>query len=174
MKQNSKLTLNRQIKKKEQGVTLVTVLVFLVIMTIVTVSASKIAINDILAAGNDQQQAQLYQSTAGDLKKLTTVVELYEPLVEKTFSEGTGEFTLTDSTLGVTEIITDISKGDPNKFYECGGFANKAVSIGSDVPICFLYDFEVKARLANTGAKDRQNRGAGKEKPNPRRNSTLF
>jgi hypothetical protein len=162
------------VKKKQQGATLMTVMVFLMLMTVVAVSGSKIAILDVLVAGNDQQKMNLYQVTSTDLKKLTTVIQLYEPLVNKTFSASTGEFNLTDSPSGVTEVITDVSKGDPNIFYECGGFSNKAVSIGSNVPPCYLYDFEVRSMLANSSAKDRHHRGAGKEKPNPRKNSTLF
>jgi len=172
--QSKKYLLNIKVKKKEQGAALMTVMVFLVLMTVVGVSGSKIALVDVLVAGNDQQKMQLYQVTSTDLKELTTVIELYEPLVERTFSASTGEYNLTDSPTGVTEVITDMSKGDPNISYECGGFSNKAVSIGSNVPPCYLYDFKVKSRLANSSAKDRHHRGAGKEKPNPRKNSTLF
>lgn len=170
---SNKILPNIRVKKKQQGAALMTVLVFLLVMTVVAVSGSKIAILDALVAGNDQQKMQLFQITSTDLKELTTVIELYEPLVEKTFSATTGEFSLTDSPTGVTEIITDVSKGDPNIYYECGGFSNKAVSIGSNVPPCYLYDFEVSSSLANSSAKDQHNRGAGKEKPNSRKNSTL-
>ncbi len=173
MAQNNNFRFNGQVKKKQQGVTLITVLVFLVIMTIVSVSASKIAITDIRMSGNDQQQAQLYQSTATELRRLTTVLELYQPLVDKTFSASTGKYTLTDSPYGVTEVITDTSKGDLNKYYECGGFDNKAVTIGPGASPCYLYDFDVNAKLANSSAKERHRRGAGKEKPNPRKNSML-
>lgn len=168
--QHNNFVLAQKIKKKEQGVTLITVLLFLMIMTVVGVSASRIAIIDILIAGNDQQQMLVHQQTESDLKVLTTVVKLYEPLVGKLFSETTGAYTFdTNSDKPYTvEKITD-----RHLTYSCIGFAGNAISIGPNVPSCDLYDFQINSSLQNSNVKDRRNRGAGKEKPNPQKNSYL-
>jgi len=172
-KKKKYITQNFRLKRKEQGVTLITVMVFLVVMTIVSVSASKIAMLDVLIAGNDQRQMQLYQDTATDLKKLTTVSLLYIPLTGQSgaeFSKNTGEYTfpsLSDRPK-YAEIITD-----KNKSYLCGGFAGKAISIGPNQPICDLYDFQINGANIGSAAKERHNRGAGKEKPNSSKNSYL-
>ena len=52
------------------------------------------------------------------------------------------------------------------------GFNGEVVSIGPNVPTCDLYDFQVKG-AGHGGARDRHNRGAGKEKPNANKNSYL-
>ena len=159
---------------KQRGATLFTSLVFLILMTIVSVSATKIAMLDVLISGNNQQQMLLFQSTENDLKELTTVVQLYAPLindpVSAKFNELTGiyELDLDSNKPHITQQITD-----KEKTYQCGGFAGQAISIGPNVPSCDLYDFQVKSRQQNTGVRDRHNRGAGKEKPNPNKNSYL-
>jgi len=160
--------------KKQKGATLFTSLVFLALMTIVSVTAAKVSMLDVFVAGNNQQQMMLYQSTANDLKELTTVVQLYAPLVNDPVSAKFNEIT------GIYELLADTNKPhitqqiiDKEKTYECGGFAGQAISIGPNVPICDLYDFQVKSWKQNTGVKDRHNRGAGKEKPNPNKNSFL-
>lgn len=145
---------------KQKGATLITTLVFLLLMTIVSVSAAKISILDILVAGNDQQQMLLSQQTANDLTRLTNVIELYTPIIEKTFDAITGEYILTGSALGLSEMITD-----KRAKYECEGFDGKAIGVGINQSPCFLYDFQVNAKGVNSGVRDRQNRGAGKEKP---------
>ena len=160
-------------RKKQQGATLITVMIFLMVMTVVGVSSNKRTILDMMVASNDHQQMQNYQSTANTLSKLTSVINLYDPLVNKKFNVDTGVFTLIDSADGKTESITDHSNGNPDLFYVCGGFDGDAISIGPDVPRCFLYGFEVKSSVENTGVRDKHNRGAGKEKPNPGKNSAL-
>ena len=162
------------LSRKQKGATLFTALVFLILMTIVSVTATKIAMLDVLMAGNNQQQMMLYQSTSNDLKELTTVVNLYAPLindpVSAKFNETTGiyELAAVAKKPHITQQITD-----KEKTYQCGGFDGQAISIGPNVPTCDLYDFQVKSGRQTTGAKDRHNRGAGKEKPNPNKNSFL-
>jgi len=163
----------KSMHKSQQGATLITALTFLVLMTIVSVSASKISILDVLVSSNEQQQMMLFQDTENDLKELTTVVKLYKPLVKEggaTFDLDTGAYVLPSNTQkpGTLEVITDKFKR-----YQCGGFNGKAISIGPDVPPCDLYDFQVKTSVLNSGVRDRHHRGAGKEKPNPNKNSYL-
>ena len=159
------------IPNKQKGATLFTALVFLALMTIVSVSASKISMMDALVAGNNQRQMELYQDTSKDLKDLTTVVNLYKPMVKipgDVFDPITGIYVVPDTPAGKEMQITD-----PNKRYSCGGFEGKAVSIGPSVSPCDLYDFQVKSGRVNTGARDQHNRGGGKEKPNPKKDSYL-
>lgn len=158
---------------KQRGATLFTALTFLLLMTVVTVTASKISIQDTYIANNTQQKQLLFQQTENDLAELTTVIELYVPLTGEggaEFNDLTGIYKLPLETekLGTVQAITDLDKR-----YQCGGFNGKAISIGPDTNHCFLYDFRVGSRAQNTGARDRHNRGAGKEKPNPGKHSYL-
>jgi len=159
---------------KQKGATLITALSFLALMTIVSVSATKISILDILASGNDQQQSLLFQRSENSLIELTTVSKLYKPMVKvdgASFSESTGEYlfpSANDSDFLIQQKITD-----KKIRYECNGFNGKAISLGPSVPRCDLYDFEARMRKQNTGASARHNRGAGKEKPNLLKNSYL-
>ena len=49
------LRCKKSMHKSQQGATLITALTFLVLMTIVSVSASKISILDVLVSSNEQQ-----------------------------------------------------------------------------------------------------------------------
>jgi len=158
--------------KKQEGATLLTVLVFLVIMTGLGVSASKMAIQDMLVASNDQQQVNEYIRTSNNLKILTTVVSLYQPMMgegSSGFSEDTGEYTFPSESDGILKKITDMKKR-----YSCGGVSGLGISIGPSVAPCDLYDFQVRSsQIGVSGARDKHNRGAGKEKPNPTKDSYL-
>ncbi len=164
--------MNIILRRKQRGATLFTSLVFLALMTIVSVSAAKISMLDVLVSGNNQQQMMLFQQTENDLQLLATVPELYDPLTGKggaAFDDNTGIYELVDSTKpNLTQQITD-----KEKRYSCGGFAGKAISIGPSVSPCDLYDFQVDSVMQGTGVKDRHNLGAGKEKPNPKKDSYL-
>ena len=159
--------------KQQQGATLFTALTFLFLMTIVTVSASRISIQDTFIAKNIQQKQLLFQQTENDLAQLTRVVELYAPLVGEggaSFDESTGIYKLPEDQhkAGTEQFITDLSTR-----YQCGPMNGLAISIGPDTNHCDLYDFKVGSRAQNTGVRDRHNRGAGKEKPNPAKHSYL-
>jgi hypothetical protein len=167
---NNSLKLSRQ---KQEGATLISVMVFLILMTTVTVSSSKIALMDIMVASNDHKQMRNYQRTANELTELTSVSTLYEPLVERTFDSATGVFDISGTRHGVTETITDISKGNDDLYYFCQGFDGKAITIGPSAPRCYIYEFDAKSALKNTGVRDRHVRGAGKEKPNASKSSYL-
>lgn len=163
---------NRACLKKQQGATLVTVLVFLVIMTGLGVSASKIAVQDIMIAGNDQLQVDAYQETSNQLKKLTSVIELYVPLT----GQGGAEF---NDTTGVYKF--PLNTADPHndrqisrlERFPCNGFSGRPVSIGPDQAECDLFDFYVRRRMPDSSITERHNRGAAKEVPNISRNSYL-
>lgn len=162
-------------KNKQQGATLITALMMLLVMTVLGISAVKMSTIDILIASNDQQKLMLMQEAETDLINLTTPSKLIEPLVGLTvdgetaaFDAETNMYTIPNPTNDLTiEIITDMELE-----YDCQGFGGKAVSQGCEVP-CRLYDFQVKARKANSGAREQRRRGAGKEVPDSSKNSCL-
>ncbi len=161
--------------KKQHGATLFTSLVFLALMTIVGVSAAKVSMLDVLISGNNQRQMEVFQDTANDLKRLADVRKLYKPLIGKIEGSTTHQF---DSTTGIYEVPGTASNStqeitDSETRYDCAGFRGEAVSVGPDTPPCDLYDFRVEYKENGTSAKDIHNRGAGKEKPNGKKNSYL-
>ncbi|GAA0397350.1 hypothetical protein GCM10009133_02990 [Cocleimonas flava] len=165
---------NLKLSHQQRGATLFTSLVFLALMTVVSVSATKVSLLDLLVAGNNQQQMRNFQDTENELKKLTRVEELMVPMIHETpgeeFNATTGIFSV-PAKAGDHGVEREIR--DTFKRYTCGGFEGQAVSIGPDVAPCDLYDFQVRQRASNSGVKDRHNRGAGKEKPNANKNSYL-
>ncbi len=169
---NNNRSQGKQTQSKQRGATLITTLSFLALMTIVSVSAAKISILDVLQSSNELQKSILFQRAENGLKTITTVTKLYKPLTEEDgaeFAEDTGIYQLPDDLLADTELqITD-----KKIRYQCNGFNGKAISLGPSVPRCDLYDFSAKVKKSNSAARDRHNRGAGKEKPNPLKNSYL-
>ncbi len=165
--------------KNQRGATLFTALVFLALMTIVSVSATKVSIMDLLVAGNNQQQMLLKQETENDLKILTRVQTLYVPITGNggIFDPVSGIYNLPDDPVrpNIQEQIMDVGHDLPEdqKYYQCQGFSGLAVSWGPDTPKCDLFDFQVRSRQPNSSVRDRHNRGAGKERPNGKKNSYL-
>lgn len=152
---------------KQKGATLATTLVFLMLMTIVSVSATKISILDVLVAGNEQQQMLMFQETANDLKELTTPVVLITTLSNK----GITDSWIHDVPANSEKPNSKQKITNREKTYQCGGFAGLAISIGPDTSPCMLFDFEAKSGLPNTGVVDKHTRGAGKEFPKATRNN---
>ena len=160
--------------KRQQGATLITALMMLLVMTIIGISAVKMSSINILIAGNDQQKLMLMQETETALNNLATPGKLIDPLINEEingvvaqFDPETHEYPVPEPFKdNMAEIITDM-----DKLYGCEGFDGKAVSIGSDVPPCHLYDFKVKAQ--KNSARVVRRRGAGKEVPNIAKHSFL-
>ncbi len=161
---------NKKYLNKQQGATMVTTLVFLLLMTIVTVSASKMSILDILVSSNNQRQLEVFQQTANDLKLITTPVKFLEAYNANEHLIPWG-YDLDDQ--GNIEADTKKSIASRDLEYICGGFNGLAVSIGPSESPCYLYDFKVKSSLNSSGVRDKHLRGAGKEFPDGSRNSTL-
>ncbi|MEE9445137.1 MAG: pilus assembly PilX N-terminal domain-containing protein [Cocleimonas sp.] len=158
----------------QQGATLVTSMMMLVVMTIVGVSAAKVSSIDVLVAGNEQQKMMLFQTTQSDLNDLSTPLKLFAPLVgevgeddSKAEFDSNGKYTVSTSTVKVA-VITDL-----NTEYKCEGVNGKAVSIGPSTPPCRLYDFSVSTKKLNSGARESAHRGAGKEVPNDNTNNGI-
>jgi len=154
--------------KKQQGATMITTLVFLLLMTIVTVAASKISILDMLVSSNNLRQMEVFQQTENDLKLLTTPVKFFKA------------FSANDHGDPWVYDMNDSSKPNAQQSiqsrdikYICGGFNGLAVSMGPSESLCYLYDFEVKNAIPSTGVRDKHIRGAGKEFPDGTRNSAL-
>ncbi len=76
MTKNIKTMTLSSMRIKQQGATLVTALVFLVLMTIVSVSAAKISMIDVLVSGNNQQEMLLFQKTSRELEDHTNPTKL--------------------------------------------------------------------------------------------------
>ena len=161
---------------RQQGATLITALMMLLVMTILGISAVKMSSISILIAGNDQQKLMLMQETETTLNNLATPGKLIDPLIheeidgeEARFDAQTNEYKVPNPfKSNMTETITD-----KEVLYGCEGFNGKAVSIGSDVPPCHLYDFNVKALNPSSRTRVERSRGAGKEVPNIAKHSFL-
>ena len=163
-------------KKNQQGITLVTSLIFLVVMSAVAMMASKVSIVDTNIAKNNKEKILIYQATANDLRLLADIERLHEPMVDRKFSASTGAYLSPKNTLKpeTTEIITDIGFDDDSKLYDCEGWSGRASSIGLSGRKCDLFDFQVTRQQKNmSGLKERHNVGMGKEVPTPSKYSNL-
>ena len=112
---------------KQKGATLFTAFVYLTLMTIVSVSATKLYILDVLMAGNNQQEMELYQQTSNDLVGLSSVVELYKPLLKipgHFFGPLPGVYSLPKNPRAEMQIT------DTSKTYSRNGSNGQATSIG--------------------------------------------
>jgi len=164
-----KIHTSKKFMSKQQGATMVTTLVFLLLMTIVTVSASKISILDMLVSSNNLRQMEVFQQTENDLKLLTTPVKFFKAYSAHEHGiPWSHTFTQVSTKPNTQEKIES-----RNLKYQCGGFNRLAISIGSSQSPCFLYDFQVKNSIPNTGVRGKHFRGAGKEFPDASKNSTL-
>lgn len=167
----NKIMMTGSIKIKQRGATLFTALVFLALMTIVSVSAAKISMLDVLISGNNQQEMILFQKTARELDVHASPAKLLELLQENNgednnyLEEWTFNYQVKPTNPHSNEIITNRVKE-----YDCGAIGGLATSQGSDNS-CRLFDFEVRTTRANSGARDRHLRGAGKEYPSASRNN---
>lgn len=156
---------------KQQGATLFTALVFLVLMTIVSVSAAKISMLDVLISGNNQQEMVLFQKTDRDLNEHSKPAKLITLLIE---DEGTTNNYRSawdyDYAADVNNPHTDARIGNRVIKYSCGAIGGLATSQGSDNS-CRLFDFDIKNGKENSSAQERHVRGAGKEYPSICRNN---
>lgn len=164
-------------RRKQKGATLPTTLVFLMLMTLVSVSATKISILDTLVAGNDQTKMILSQQTENCLRVSTHIRRLFIPLTNNGVGQSQGfvgnvggradqyKFdqlldACQDGNVNIEEYITDIPG-----HYNCER-EGQASSMGPAVPRCDLFDFQIRSNKPNSGARDIHHRGAGKMVPN--------
>ncbi len=148
--------------KKQRGATLITSLMMLVVMTIAGVSAVKVSTVDILSASNDQQRMMVFQETANKLKAVANTAGVFKAFNSDgdftgNVSADSNKFKMTDSTEGVSEIVTDTKRR-----VECYRSGN-GTTIGS--VDCRVFDFEVEVKKSYSSARDKQHRGVGKAVP---------
>ena len=148
-------------KSRQQGATLLTVMIFLVLMTIVTISASQISIMDILISGNDQQRVVAYQTAENNMTEFATTSSWYKAFASGGFDNDKQQYKTSDSTNELSRIITDLLETYPCERQGSGS------SLGGGTPPCKLYDFKILLNQKNTGARENHRRGAGKMIPNP-------
>lgn len=157
-------------KSKQKGATLFTALVFLALMTIVSVSAAKISMLDVLVSGNNQQHMELFQETARQIDDHTDPAKLLKLVMnnaayEKANDEWSHDYPATATKPDVEETITN-----RDVEYPCGAINGLATSQGVGNK-CHLFDFEVKTNKKSSSARERHLRGAGKEYPTASRNN---
>jgi len=167
---NHILQLDKMSKSKQKGATLFTALIFLALMTIVSVSAAKISMLDVLVSGNNQQQMELFQETARQIDEHTDPAKLLKLVLnttayEKATVEWSHDYPETAAKPGVQENITN-----RNVNYQCGAINGLATSQGQSNK-CHLFDFEVKTNKKSSSASERHVRGAGKEYPTASRHN---
>ena len=68
---------NPNLSYKQRGMTLITSLTFLSILTLVVISAAKSSILDTHLARGNKEKNLIYQETANDLKQLAIMKNLY-------------------------------------------------------------------------------------------------
>lgn len=153
---------------RQQGATLFTALVFLALMTIVSVSAAKISMLDVLIAGNNQQQMELYQRTTREIDQHATGQRLLRLFQDQESTRNTKVpwvYNYPAVRPNLTQRITNRSVD-----YSCEGL-NKAATSQGAANTCRIFDFEVTTSQPSSSARDRHVRGAGKEYPSASRNN---
>jgi len=146
--------------KAQQGATLITSMMMLVVMTILGVAATKVASLDALVVGNDQQKMMLFIKKESELKKLSTSIQLLPAMMEEGLNFSL--YTVPDTPDLVVEKIKDM-----NSKYDCRGTGGRATSIGGfGTPVCRLYEFQLSAKSNHSSAFEIGRRGTGKQVPN--------
>ena len=143
-------------KKNQSGITLITSLMMLLVMTIIGVTAIKISSVDLLVASNYQQQLSVYQEAETKIKRDVSFYRLHDWMMDDKQPPVSTKAKMT-SNAEVTDLERD---------YPCKGRSNLANSLGPDAPNCKLFMFAVDANIKGTGAKENHYQGAGKQFPN--------
>ena len=157
--------MNHYSKNKQEGVTLITSMLLLVIMTIVGVSATKVSSMDVLIAGHDQQQMLLAQNLNSKLHLFASVETLEKTLTTTGFTPSAGETNkyvfsqASNDGYKVDKEVTDLGYK-----YTCKR-NGEASDIGPDAPNCDLYDFHIGLKRISSNAKDTRHQGSGKMVP---------
>lgn len=162
--------------KKQQGITLVTTLIMLIVMSVTAMMASKMSLFDTYIARNHKEKVMVYQQTATDLKLLADIERLHGPMVNREFDPESGIYISPEAPASgdVVEVITDIGFDDEDYLYDCEGWSGRASSIGLGSRQCDLFDFQITRQKEGTGSfREKHHVGMGKEVPNPSKYSNL-
>lgn len=149
-------------KNKQAGITLVTSLMMLLVLTILGVTAIKISSVDLLIANNYQKKLQVYQAAESKIQKDVDFYWLYK-------------WILTDAnapTDNDNDVVTKSEIIDIDKEYQCTP-NDLATSLGPDSTPCRVFMFQVEASMKTSGAKEAHYQGAGKLTPNLSKGSYL-
>ena len=154
-----------QFKNKQQGATLVTSLMMLLVMTIIGVSATKSSTMNVLIAGNDQQQMLLAQTLDSELSRFASIETLEGSFTNTGFAPSAGQtnkyiFPLVEE--NGFKVNKEITKLDFNYACKRNGIAS---DIGADAPNCNLYDFYITLNRSHSSGRDRRHQGSGKMVP---------
>ena len=162
--------------RKQHGATLMTTLIFLILMTLLAIFSMESTLLDSLLARNNKERILIYQDTANDLKLLATVQVLHDPMLNNKFDQQNGTYNspVTQDKNGSSQVITDIGFDEDNPLYDCEGYNGRASAIGLGSRKCDLFDFSVDMRLGNRGGvTEKHHVGKGKEVPSPSKYSNL-
>ena len=149
-------------KNKQAGITLITSLMMLLVMTIIGVTAIKISSMDLLIADNYQKKLQVYQAAESKIQKDADFYSLYTWMT-------TQQNAPTDKKNDITTTSEIVDLQDQ---YQCTP-NNLATSLGPDSTPCNIYMFQIEASMSGSGAKDFHYQGAGKLVPNVSKGSFL-
>ena len=154
--------MNMNKKNKQTGMTLVTSLMMLLVLTILGVTAIKISSVDLLVANNYQKKLQVYQAAETKIQKDVDFYWLYKWIS----SEGNAPDTDHKGAVAKSHIV------DLEKSYQCSP-SNLATSLGPDSTPCNIYMFHIDASMKASGEKESHFQGAGKLVPNLSKGSYL-
>ena len=149
-------------KNKQSGITLITSLMMLLVMTIIGVTAIKLSTVDLLIANNYQKKLQVYQAAESKIQKDVNFYWLYQWMTTQVNATVDN-----NRDIVVTSEVIDLEEA-----YQCTP-NNLATSLGPDSTPCHIYMFEIKAAMKSSGAKGSHYQGAGKLVPNVSKNSSL-
>lgn len=144
------IMLNPKQRNKQKGATLVSALTFLVLMTVVSVSAMKVSILDILVAGNDQKKSLTYLSAETALALNVNYFVVYKESPDLTKHNGM------DSKVVINKDGKD----------RCRGILGHANSIGGhNTPDCQIYTINSKGYKQGSVISDTHVRSVGRQVP---------
>ncbi|MEH6457231.1 MAG: pilus assembly PilX N-terminal domain-containing protein [Cocleimonas sp.] len=150
---------------RQQGATLFTALVFLTLMTIVSVSAAKIASLDTIVAGTNQQVAMVFQQTSKTLSSFTNPIAVIKAIADNEGVKNTWSKTLPPRANDPNTANANRQIKNRNADYPCKA-DGLATSIGDTQAKCFVFDLSSEDRLLTTNITDKHFRGVGKALPN--------
>jgi len=149
---------------KQRGITLVTSLMMLLVITLMGVAAVKMSTVDLRVANNYQHQVSVYQAAETTLRQDVGFYNLYRWILNKNKQPAARK---------AGEMQSKATLIDMEREYSCVGIDGRASSLGPDTPPCGLYMFRIESHMKGTGARDTHYQGAGKQLPNASKGSFL-
>lgn len=149
-------------KNKQAGITLITSLMMLLVLTILGVTAIKISSVDLLIADNYQKKLSAYQAAESKIQDDVDFFWLYKWMTTAVNSP--------DGDSG--NMVTKAKIVDLDRSYQCSP-NNLATSLGPDSTPCKIFMFKIDASMKSSGAKETHFQGAGKLTPNLSKGSYL-